>query len=138
MRRLAWIGLIAGGVACVAGCSASQPGTGSPSPSPSPSLTPVRLVSKCSPIASGTPAAYDLSLTNSPQNGDVVVSYVQVDFYSDGNLVARQEIPGGVVKPGQTITLGRYEINSVSGHRWTCKMASYEGGERSSPRPRSS
>ena len=139
MRRLAWIGLVAGGVACVAGCSASQPSTGSlgPSPSPSPSLTPVRLVSKCSPVASSTPAAYDLTLTNTPQNRDVVVSYVQVDFYSDGNLVASQEIPGGVIKPGQTISLGQYEITSVSGHGWTCKMASYEGGERSSHRTRS-
>jgi hypothetical protein len=134
MRRLAWIGVVAGTVACVAGCSASPPRTDSLGPSPSPSLTPVHLVSKCSPIATSTPAAYDLTLTNTPQNGDVVVSYVQVDFYREGNLIARQEIPGGVIKPGQTITLGRYEINSVSGHGWTCKMASYEGGERSSHR----
>jgi hypothetical protein len=79
-------------------------------------------------------AVYKLTLTNSRQNRDVVVTSVQVDFYRDGNLLAHQEIPGGVIKPGQTITLGRYEINTVSGHGWTCKMASYEGGERSSHR----
>jgi hypothetical protein len=71
-----------------------------------------------------------MTLTNTPQNRDVVVTYVEVDFYRDGNLVARQEIPGGVIKPGQTITLGQFEINSISGHGWTCKMASYAGGER--------
>lgn len=131
MRRLAWIGLLAAGVACVAGCSASRPGTGSlGGPSPSPSLAPVHLVSKCSPIANRTLATYNLTLTNSPQNRDVVVTQVQVDFYRGGNLVAHQEIPGGVIKPGKTISLGQLEINSVSGHGWTCKMASYVGGER--------
>jgi hypothetical protein len=129
MRRLAWIGLVAAGAA---GCSAGHPSTGGlgPSPSPSPSLTPVHLLPKCSPIASSAPAAYDLTLTNAPQNRDVVVSYVQVDFCRDGNLVGRQEIPGSVIKPGQTISLGLFETTSVTGHDWTCKMASYEGGER--------
>jgi hypothetical protein len=130
MRRLAWIGVVAAGVACVAGCSASQPSTGSLGPSPSASLRPVHLVSKCSPVASGTVATYNLTLTNSPQNRDVVVTQVQVNFYRDGNLLAHQEIPGGVIKPGKTISLGQLEINTVSGHGWTCKMASYVGGER--------
>jgi|HubBroStandDraft_6_1064221.scaffolds.fasta_scaffold315771_2 hypothetical protein len=71
-----------------------------------------------------------MTLTNAPQNRVVVVTYVQVDFYRDGNLVGRQEIPGSVLKPGQTITLGQFETTSVSGHGWTCKMGSYEGGER--------
>jgi hypothetical protein len=132
MRRLAWIGLVAAGVAGMAGCSASQPGAGSSGagPSPSPSLTPVQLVSMCSPIASSTSAAYRLTLKNPPQNRDVVVTDVQVGFYRDGSLVAYQEIPGGVIRPGQTIKLGQFVTTSVSGHGWTCKMASYVGGER--------
>ncbi len=130
MRRLAWIGLVAAGVACVAGCSAGHPGTGSLGPSPSPSLTPVHLVSKCSPIPSSTPAAYYLTLTNTPQNRDVVVTSVAVDFYRGGNLIGQQEIPGGVIKPGQTISLGQLETTSVSGQGWTCQMASYVGGVR--------
>jgi hypothetical protein len=110
-----------------------QPVSGAgPSPSPSPALTPVHLVSKCSPVASRTAAAYDLTLTNTPQNHDVVVTSVQVDFYRDGNLVARQDpyLGSVVIKPGQTISIGQYEINTISGHGWTCKMASYVGGER--------
>jgi hypothetical protein len=130
MRRLAGIGLVAAAVAGVAGCSASQPSASSLGPSPSPSLTPVHLVSKCSPVANKALAAYNLTLTNAPQNRDVVVTDVEVDFYRDGNLVAHQEIPGGVIKPGRTISLGQFEINSISGHGWTCKMASYVGGER--------
>jgi hypothetical protein len=133
-RSLAWIGLVAAGVACVAGCSTSQPSTGSLSagPSPSPSLTPVHLVSKCSPVASSTAAAYDLTLTNTPHNHDVVVASVQVDFYRDGNLVAQQypDLGNLVIKPGETITLGQFETTSISGRGWTCKMASYVGGER--------
>jgi hypothetical protein len=132
MRRLAWIGLVVAGVACVAGCSASQLSTGSLGPSPSPSLTPVHLVSTCSPVASSTSAVYDLTLTNAPQNHDVVVTSVQVDFYRDGNLVARQDpyLGSVVIKPGQTTRIGQYEINTISGQGWTCKMANYVGGER--------
>jgi hypothetical protein len=130
MRRLALMALVAASVAGLAGCSGSQPGTGSLGPSPSASLTPVHLVSKCSPIASSTSATYDLTLTNAPQNRDVTVTFAQVDFYRDGDLVAHQEIPGGVIKPGQTISLGQFEISGISGHDWTCKMASYAGGER--------
>jgi hypothetical protein len=129
MRRLAWIGLVAAGVAGVAGCSASHPSTGSLGASASPSLTQVRLASKCSPVASN-PAAYSLTLTNSPQNRDVLVSDVEVDFYRGADLVAHQSIPGSVIKPGQTVSLGRFETTSISGHGWTCKMASYVGGER--------
>jgi hypothetical protein len=133
MRRLAWIGLLAAGVAGVSGCTASPPGTGSLSSgaSASPSLTPVHLVSKCRPVASKSPATYELTLTNTPQNRDVVVTDVLVDFFRGANLLAHQEIPGGVIKPGQTITLGRFETTSISGRGWTCRMASYVGGERS-------
>ncbi|HEY2505633.1 MAG TPA: hypothetical protein VGI58_03885 [Streptosporangiaceae bacterium] len=81
-------------------------------------------------MASTASAAYTLTLTNSPQNRDVVVTYVQVAFYRDGNLFGHQEIPGGLIKPGQTISLGQFESTSVSGHGWSCKMASYAGGER--------
>jgi hypothetical protein len=35
-----------------------------------------------------------------------------------------------VIRPGQTIKLGQFVTTSVSGHGWTCKMASYVGGER--------
>jgi len=133
MRRLGWIGLVAAVVAS-AGCSASQPSAGSlgAGPSASPSLTPVHLISKCSPVASRTSAAYDLTLTNAPQIHDVVVKSVHVDFYRHGNLVARQDpdLENLVIKPGQTITLGRFETTSVTGHGWTCTMASYVGGER--------
>jgi hypothetical protein len=128
MRRVARIGVVAASLACLAGCSASQPGTVSPSLSPS--LKPVNLVSKCSPVPSRTSATYTMTLMNAPQHRDVVVTSVQVDFYRNGNLIARQVIPGGVIKPGHTITLGHFETTSVSGHRWTCKMASYVGGER--------
>jgi hypothetical protein len=130
MRRLAWIGLVAAGVAAVAGCSSSKPGTGSLGPSASPSLTPVHLVSKCTPVPSSKPAAYSLTLTNAPQNRDVVVTDVEVAFYRGTRLIARQGIPGGVIKPGQTISLGHFEISGISGHGWTCQMASYVGGER--------
>jgi hypothetical protein len=133
MRRLVWIGLVAAGVAGVAGCTASKPGTGSlgEGPSPSPSLTPVSLVSKCTPVASSTAAAYHLALTNAPQNRDVVVTYVEVDFYRGGNLVAHQDpdLENAVIKPGQTIAF-EFETTSISGHGWTCTMASYVGGER--------
>jgi len=130
MRRLAWAGLVAAGVAGVAGCSGSQPGTGSIGPSPSASLTPVHLASTCSPVARRTPASYALTLTNAPQNRDVTVTSAEVDFYRNGELIAHQEIPGGVIRPGKTISLGRFEITGISGHGWTCKLASYVGGER--------
>jgi hypothetical protein len=134
MRRFAWIVPVAAGVVCAAGCSASQPGTGSlgAAPSPSPSLTPVHLVSKCSPVTSSAAAAYDLTLTNPPENHDVFVGSVQVDFYRDGDRVAVQYPVLGnlVIKPGQTITLGQFVTTSVSGRDWTCTMASYVGGER--------